>query len=49
MLSALVVRIDTSLPGDRFFALAHSLGHKFDDDEDFWVQERDKVFAAWAK
>ena len=50
MLTALVVhKGGDHMPGKGFFNLARELGHKFGDDEDFWVQEREKVFAAWAK
>jgi hypothetical protein len=47
MLSAVVVRGDTGLPGDGFFKLAGKLGFKYEDERAFWEQERAKVYVAW--
>ena len=48
MLSAVVVRKDTSLPGTGFFKLARQLGlHGEGDDLDFFRQELERVYAVW--
>jgi hypothetical protein len=47
MLSALVVKKDRGLPGTGFFELAHDLGHDTKDILTFWINEVNKVFAAW--
>jgi hypothetical protein len=50
MLSAIVVRSDTHMPGDGFFALAESLGKLYPGANEnakycFWERERAAVFA----
>lgn len=53
MLSALVVRVGDFRPGDGFFELARQLEYKFGDDAKdifkFWVKERRRVNAVWAR
>jgi hypothetical protein len=44
MLSAVVVRQDTGMPGSGFFALARKLGrHKNGAGHSFWLAEREAV------
>jgi len=53
MLSALVVRTDTGIPGDGFFVLARQLG-KLEENateeqqREFWENERDQVYETWS-
>ena len=50
MLSAVVVKKDTKLPGSGFFELAHQLGlFKGVDKEKFFYSEIKKVWNAWRK
>jgi hypothetical protein len=48
MLSVVVVRQDTRMPGSGFFALARKLG-RYDGGTDhyFWTAERDAVWDLW--
>lgn len=52
MLSALVVRADTDIPGDGFFALARQLGRLAEnatqeEQEQFWQKELRRVYRTW--
>ena len=48
LLSALVVRQDTGLPGAGFFRMAAARGRDVSDRQACWKRERDRVYAAWA-
>lgn len=49
MLSAVVVRKDTKMPGSGFFALAPCLGRgQGGADYSFWIPERDAVWSLWS-
>jgi hypothetical protein len=48
LLSALVVRQDTGLPGTGFFRMAAGRGRSVDDRRACWEQERDRVYGVWA-
>jgi hypothetical protein len=49
MLSAVVVRRDTERPGEGFFDLARRyLGFDFDDDDQFWLEQRESAYKVWA-
>ena len=48
LLSAVVIRIDTNIPGQGFFNLAKSLSLPgADDDVQFWVKEVQRVHDHW--
>ncbi len=50
MLTALVVHKQGDMkPGPGFFELAKKLGHKTRDIDKFWIDEVNKVIAAWKK
>jgi hypothetical protein len=49
MLSAVVVRVDDSLPGDGFFKLAASLGYDVSDRVVFYAAELERVHTAFAR
>jgi hypothetical protein len=49
MLSAVVIRVDTSVPGEGFFKLAKRLGPNTSDELRFHVEELKNVFAANAR
>lgn len=47
LLSAVVVTKKERIPGEGFFLFArHDLGLEFDDESEFWQQQRDAVYAA---
>jgi len=48
MLSVIVVRKDTYRPGKGFFKLAKILGRDVSDEENFWENERKKVYSSWS-
>lgn len=49
LLTALVVRKDTGMPGNGFFRLARRLlKRRINDEAGFWKVERDKVHAEYA-
>ena len=47
LLSAVVIRMDTNIPGRGFFNLAKSLGLPCDDDVQCWVRELRRVHNHW--
>ena len=47
LLSVLVIRQREGTPGSGFFRLARELGHQFDDDEQFFREEVERVTAQW--
>ncbi len=47
MLSALVVHKDNMLPGKGFFDLAKELGYDFTNNDDFWIEELNRVLDVW--
>ncbi len=50
MITAIVVRKDTKIPGKGFFELAREMDlHKGRDDEKFWINEIRKVWDYWDK
>ena len=49
MLSVLVVREDTRMPGIGFYSLAISLDIQFEDKDTFWICEFRKVTDYWKK
>jgi hypothetical protein len=50
MLTALVVHKHGDMqPGPGFFELAQELGHDTSDILRFWIEEVERVFAAWKK
>ena len=50
MLTALVVHKQGDMkPGPGFFELAKKLGHEATDIDEFWIDEVNKVIAAWKK
>jgi len=49
MLSAVVVyKTGDQMPGPGFFELARELGHRVNDNTAFWIQELNRVYAAWS-
>ena len=49
MLSAYVITADTGMPGPGFFELAAKLGRDTDDPLACWIEEVERVDAAWGK
>ena len=50
LLSAVVTRKDTGMPGAGFFKLAKALGlYDGGDDLEYWSKELHRVYAYWAK
>lgn len=48
MLSVMVIHTDDDkLPGDGFFKLAIELGREFNNREQFWKEEKDRVYNYW--
>ena len=47
LLSVLVIRQREGTPGIGFFRLARELGHQFDDEEQFFREEVERVTAHW--
>ena len=47
LLSVLVIRQREGTPGIGFFRLARELGHQFDDEEQFFREEVERVTARW--
>lgn len=47
VLASLVVRRDTGMPGDGYFAHASRLGHDISDKERYWRHEAERVWAAY--
>ena len=47
LLSVLVTRQREGTPGISFFRLARELGHQFDDEEQFFREEVERVTARW--
>lgn len=49
MLSAVVTyKMGDQMPGPGFFELARELGYRFKDNTEFWIQELNRVYAAWS-
>lgn len=49
MLSVLVVHKTGDMePGEGFFKLAVDLGKNFTDRQQFWIEELNRVYGAWA-
>ena len=49
LLSAIVVSMQEYSPGKGFFGLARELGlFNHNNEDDYWVEERDKVWDYWA-
>lgn len=50
MIASLVVRADTGMPGEGYFAFAEEeLGHAIDHREGFWRTEAERVWNAFAE
>src|SRR4051794_24677909 len=49
LLSAVVVRADSNLPGTGFFELAKKSGRTFSDNVEFWVSELKRVYSFWSR
>ena len=49
MVASLVVRADTGMPGEGYFAFAaHELGRPIADQREFWLAEVERVWNAYA-
>jgi hypothetical protein len=50
MLSVVVVhKYGDQMPGPGFFELAQSLGYRFRDETEFWVEQLQRVYRAWPR
>lgn len=49
MIASLVVRKDTGMPGEGYFAFIARMGRPIDDREGVWRGEAERVWAAYAK
>ncbi len=48
MLSVVVVyKRGDQMPGPGFFELAKALGHRFQDETEFWLEELRRVYRSW--
>jgi hypothetical protein len=50
MLSVVVVyKYGDQMPGPGFFDLGRSLGYKFRDETEFWVEQLHRVYRVWSR